>query len=810
MSLKETIQQSIKTAFLISGLGLLGLIAVVGQLVSAMSAAFDASCDYLVSPGLMWFAWALYVSLTSSLLIYRWRLDSKTMAQCLLSACIIGFIALNVLFFSDLFFIRYTTDYANFPAKLDLYIDQQWTFYVTAVLYELALLVYTLWYCTVKVRAVLSELIGVDGVLLGFSLPFLMVVPFLVLRCTYFIGANSAVLYTFSGLVTLQNSVVVGCEVILLAVGLYLRASLSFSSRGLANYARLMAMAAMLLILAQLMTTILQNQHLSVLRLWSSQEAMSNVFHLLKETGLTYVPWILWFVMGRVSYSVFKKAADDYTQEGDTSKAYGGARWATEADLKKHRCYDNTLGQLIGMDKNHKPIYHKLTNKLTLSPPGGGKTTCSSIPLLLNHTGPIFALDIKGELFATTAKYRWEVLKRKPILLDPFGIMQSPSFKSQLPPELIQTHTINPFDWLPEDRLIRDRMLNAFAASLVINESGHMNHFDENAKILIRGYIDFLMTQPKASRNLPELFRLCSESIEESQDTMAQMMASGGRAQSAANQIGRVGADERGSILSTTYRQIDWLGDSNVEHVLTKSSFDLNEFLKGHMDIYVVLPVDQVKEHGRFFRMVMCLLVNLINQADPSQLPKQDMVFLIDEIAQLGPSEDVEQAIEVLRARGVILWAVFQTLAQIKQFKKPDLFLTMPVLQVFRNKDNDTMEWIQKTGCDRTILTKTLSTNSGDSRQKMQTFGGSVSKGEGESVHEAGVKLITQDLISVMPEDEQLVFIDGLQPISCKKIRYFDHPLFAGKFSNNPLETRKSNGVKADNFKLKGTNNVVT
>ena len=438
------------------------------------------------------------------------------------------------------------------------------------------------------------------------------------------------------------------------------------------------------------------------------------------------------------------------------------------------------------------PLFYKMSNKLTLSPPGGGKTTCSSIPVLLEHAGPVFVLDIKGELFATTAKYRFEVMGRKPIVIDPFGITKTASFCKDFPEELLKNYTINPFDWIPEERSARDRILNAFAASLVINEGGHMNHFDENAKILIRGYIDYLMTQPKEERNLPHLFSLCTESVSESEITLQKMMDAGGRAMSAANQICRVGADERGSILSTTYRQIDWLGDSNVENLLQVSNFELSDFLKGNMDIYVVLPVDQVKEHGRLFRMIMCLLMSVIIQADPKDLPDKKMLFLIEEIAQIGPSEDVEQCIEVLRARGVNIWVVFQTLAQIKKFQKPDLFLTMALKQIFTTDDPDTMEWVQKLGGDKTILTKTLSTNSGDSRQRMQTFGGSVSSGEGESVHETGVKLIPLNEISVMSKDEQLIFIEGENPIRCKKVRYFEHALFKGKFGYNPLESGKN------------------
>jgi len=188
--------------------------------------------------------------------------------------------------------------------------------------------------------------------------------------------------------------------------------------------------------------------------------------------------------------------------------------------------------------------------------------------------------------------------------------------------------------------------------------------------------------------------------------------------------------------------------------------------------------------------MIMSLLMSLIVQANPSQLPKKKMLFLLEELAQLGACPDVEQCIEVMRIRGVIVWTIFQALKQIEQFSKPDLFLGVPLKQIFTNDDIHTMQWVQTLGGKKTVLTKTFSTNTGDSRQKMQVFGGNVSSGEGESIHETGVDLIQLNQLRELPKDEQFVFIHGVKPIRCKKVRYFEHQDYCGKFDPNPLETR--------------------
>lgn len=518
--------------------------------------------------------------------------------------------------------------------------------------------------------------------------------------------------------------------------------------------------------------------------------ALTHTFELLKK-GLFYHRFDLSLLfLTAILFALFKKKLkrELFVNEKQTSGHFGSAAWAGMKEIQSNGLFNAQKGILSGRYQEQY-LYLPLLNKLTISPLGGGKTTSSSIPALLSHDGPVFVFDVKGELWATTARYRSETLKRQIIVIDPYKVTKGKDFAEGKQPELLKEYTFNPFDWIPENREQRDRMINAFASSFVIEEGGTTAHFDDNAKILIRGYIDYMMQSlPKASRNLQTLYQLLSEHQEQAQFTFEQMSQLAGRSAAAANQISRVGSDERGSILSTSYRQIDWMSDSNIQHTLSTSNFDLSDFLKGNMDIFIVLPEDQIKEHARLVRMLISLIKTLIIQANPSELPQQKMLFLLEELAQLGYCPDVEQAIEILRARKVVVWTVFQTLNQIELYKKPDLFKGATIKQIFTNDDTKTMEWIQQLGGKSTVMTKTLSTNSGDSKQKLQIIGGSVSTGEGESVHETGVDLIPINEIREMPSNKQMIFMHGMKPIFCEKTRYFESECFKGRYDNNPLE----------------------
>lgn len=497
-------------------------------------------------------------------------------------------------------------------------------------------------------------------------------------------------------------------------------------------------------------------------------------------------------IVSLLTFRLKKKLFDETDKACETSGYFGSAVFAKQKEYQSLNLYKSD-GQIpIGMDERKQLLFAPLEQKMTLAPKGTGKSACSSIPVLLTYNGPIFALDVKGELWATTARYRHEVMGRNVVVIDPFGITKGADFIKGKPDALLKEYHFNPFDWLPEEGEWRDRILNTFAASFIVDERGPIKHFDENAKILIRGYIDYMMTYPKETRNLSKLYELMSESPDDATQTFEQMALCGGRAAAAANQIMRVGSDERGSILSTAYRQIDWIGDRNLGKLLSSSNFDLKDFLKGNMDIFIVLPPDQVKEHNRLVRMLIALLLGLLVQTSPSDLPNEKILILLDEIAQLGYCPDVEECIEVLRAWGVVVWSVFQTLSQVELFEKPDLLKGSTIKQIFTNDDTKTMEWIQTLGAKKTVVTKTVSTNKGQSKQTNQMFAGNKSSGEGESVQETGVDLLPLNEIREMPFDEQLIFMAGMKPIRCKKAWYFEHPYFAGRFDDNPLETKRT------------------
>jgi type IV secretory pathway TraG/TraD family ATPase VirD4 len=299
---------------------------------------------------------------------------------------------------------------------------------------------------------------------------------------------------------------------------------------------------------------------------------------------------------------------------------------------------------------------------------------------------------------------------------------------------------------------------------------------------------ELIFHKSKEEPTLFEIYQLLNRDLVDVIKDMKFIMKHGSiRAQQAAATLLTTGENERGSILSSTRRQLMWLVDSNLRETFTLSTENLKEFIEGNTDIYIIMPEDQINQQSRCIRMLLSIVQSLLVQTEVSKLSKSKYLFLLDELGQLDYNPDVEQAISILRARKCVFWSIFQTYSQIEKYQKPDLFIDTDMLQFFSVGDPKVMTMIQKLGGKQTKLIERANHNSSKSRNFGSLMRGSSSESEGSSTYETQADLIHFNEIRELPKDEQFVFIDGMKPIHCKKIQYFTDPHFKD-YALNPIE----------------------
>ncbi|MET3855386.1 type IV secretory pathway TraG/TraD family ATPase VirD4 [Rhizobium sp. OAE497] len=223
------------------------------------------------------------------------------------------------------------------------------------------------------------------------------------------------------------------------------------------------------------------------------------------------------------------------------------ARWMNRSELRQLRHNDAGLplglvgGAILRYRPNPKTGW-RAGHHVAIAGTRAGKGVSVVIPAIIDHDGPVAVLDIKGENFAVTRRYR-QSLGRQVVVLNPFGVIE-PS-KDQF----------NPLDYIRQAHLVRD--IEVIAEGIVRPEGGNGAHFAEMAKSMIAAVIEVVMTRhAEADRNLiTAMDLLFSDGFETTLTGWAGAPETfGTRPAAAAATFIAAGENERGAIKTTIKR----------------------------------------------------------------------------------------------------------------------------------------------------------------------------------------------------------------------------------------------------------------
>ncbi|EAN7721592.1 type IV secretory system conjugative DNA transfer family protein [Salmonella enterica] len=414
---------------------------------------------------------------------------------------------------------------------------------------------------------------------------------------------------------------------------------------------------------------------------------------------------------------------------------------------------------------------------LTIAPNGSGKGIGAVIPTLLEYPGSTVVLDVKGENYAATARFRRDQLGHAVYLVDPFGVTGQPS------------HCFNWLDRLnPDDPAVVEQA-SAMADLLVVSE-GHASdasvHFNETAKNLIRGLMVHVATLPVERRNMGEVRRLLTLGADDFDVVLAEMMVNPRGFElpaRAANAYHDAPEKERGSILSTARRHLAFLDDPRLLKTLASSDFTFDTLKANNargMTVYLVMPPASLSTYrayvrGFFGQAIMSVLATGLQKPDAYKV-----LFLLDEFAQLGHMNIVAEKLSVIRGYGAAMWFIMQNLGQLKETypRWQDFFANCNAKQWFGTSDVDTAEYISKSLGKLTVEYQTANSSSGSSIGT----GVSSNSGAGSSQQFTGRDLMTADEIMRLPTDVAIVQVQGEAPHRLRRLNYLTDPEYAGLF----------------------------
>ena len=304
-------------------------------------------------------------------------------------------------------------------------------------------------------------------------------------------------------------------------------------------------------------------------------------------------------------------------------------------------------------EENSKPvIFTGEGSVITIAPPGSGKTQCHVFPTLLTWKGPAVVLDVKGEIYAGTSKWRKDnvgpVYKFSP--LDPA------SSASWNPLTAVRSNS----DYLWED--------SRFLADMMMVPSNTKDPFWENRArdVLTAAIARTCLNPDPLKRSLADVLDVF-HGVGWDKFVMSLQMAVDIRSMTrAGSSLKEMEPKTRDGVLQTGLSSLSaWDGD-RLERATRKSDWDPLDLRSGkNPTIYICLKPNEIESYISVLRVFIAQHIRALE----ATLPARDappILFLLDELPRLRHMPPVEEALEVGRQYGIHLWMFAQSLGQLK------------------------------------------------------------------------------------------------------------------------------------------------
>jgi len=455
---------------------------------------------------------------------------------------------------------------------------------------------------------------------------------------------------------------------------------------------------------------------------------------------------------------------------------HGTARFADRHHLAE-RGYGpggpHVFGYLPSEDRGHGAVpvtYGGARHMLTVAPNRSGKGVSTCIPALLTYPGSAIVLDPRGEVAAATCSFREAGLRQETFIFDPMNAVS---------PLLGRTPArFNPLDAIQPDSpsFYDDACL--LADALVIGETHSSPFWSDEARAFITGLILQVTSDVRESetRTLGRVRDLLNMPPAEFRDYVAGdedgtrpgMLHSANRyVRAAAGRILSKPERQYGDILATAQQNTHFLESEQVRESLSVSDFDFAD-LSEPLTIYLVLPPERLRTHGRLLRLLIAQAIDAINQIPVKPTPS--VLFMLDEMGAVGKLDVLLDAFGVLAGSGMQLHPIFQDFAQAKSIygeRWQTFIANAAVIQAFGTRDLLTAEYLSKL-CG----TGTFEQLSYETAIRRQTLVGDPDYfAQGDQA--GGRALMMPDEIMTLHPAVQILVLANANPAACYRVPYF-------------------------------------
>jgi len=339
---------------------------------------------------------------------------------------------------------------------------------------------------------------------------------------------------------------------------------------------------------------------------------------------------------------------------------YGQARFQTNAEIKKGGLMAPvgraTVFGKIGSPQSRKPFiaarFDDIPHALVCAPTRSGKGVGYVIPNTLTFPGSTFTLDVKGEIFEATARYR-EKRGDKIFRFAPFDFERG-------------SHRFNPLDRISKMENIEQQYTELEKiASYFLTTSGKGNAED----FLTEGRQFFVAACMRAIEvNKPTIGEAARMILgQENKSAAYKKIAKETEIEVVRRQFSQfAGYDNRGlsshlSVLSGA--GLNKWNNPAVDRVTSGNDFSLTDLRKQPMSIYIVVASDEIPVLAPVIRLMVGELIATLRATEPDPIKEPWTVqIMLDEFDQLGHMPIVVQSLKQLAGHGAKMSIITQSI----------------------------------------------------------------------------------------------------------------------------------------------------
>ena len=271
-------------------------------------------------------------------------------------------------------------------------------------------------------------------------------------------------------------------------------------------------------------------------------------------------------------------------------------------------------------------------------------------------------IDVKGELYNTTARHRRE-LGQKVYKLDPWGLIDE------------ETDALNPLDLLKLPGVDFEEEANMLANLIAGDDAFERDKFWVNTSQAINaGIIAYISSSvSEENRRLSYARELFAGDFPL---TLAQLLDNGEIESRLAEDefkifLSHPDHNTRPSVQSSAQQHFRLLGTEAVSRAMDTSTFSLQGLIDHEpMTVYLVIPPHKLASHGAILRIWLGVFLQTLSRR--SSRGRHRTLFVVDEAAALGIMEPLKQSITLLRGYGAQVWTFWQDVSQLRHLYPGD------------------------------------------------------------------------------------------------------------------------------------------